>query len=171
MERLFNLDPQLIHDTILLAINVFVLFFLLSYILFKPVRKILEERKAKIKSDNEEAEMSKSEALKLKDEYEFKLKNADKQADEILAATRKKASNNEEQIIREAKTEAKKITDNARREAELEKEKVRDDVKSEIINVASTMASKVAKVNLSENDKEKLLDQTLEEIGEETWLN
>ena len=30
MERLFNLDPQLIHDTVLLMISVLVMFTLLS---------------------------------------------------------------------------------------------------------------------------------------------
>ncbi len=36
--RLFNLDPQLLHDAVLLAIAVFVMFLFLSYMLFNPAR-------------------------------------------------------------------------------------------------------------------------------------
>ena len=49
MERLFDLDMQLVQDTILLAIAVFFLFLAMSYLLFNPVRKMLEDRKLKIK--------------------------------------------------------------------------------------------------------------------------
>ena len=51
MTRLFDLDFQLLHDTVLLAIAVFFLFMMLSYLLFNPVRKMLEDRKLKIKTD------------------------------------------------------------------------------------------------------------------------
>ena len=44
MERLFDLDFQLLHDAVLLAIAVFVLFLVMSYLLFDPVRKMLQDR-------------------------------------------------------------------------------------------------------------------------------
>ena len=51
MERLFNLDPQLIHDAVLLALAVFVMFTFLSYLLFNPARDFLKKRQDKIKND------------------------------------------------------------------------------------------------------------------------
>ena len=62
MQRIFNLDPQLIQDAIILAVNIFILFLLGSYFLFNPVRKLLEDRKNKVQSDIEEAKKSKEEA-------------------------------------------------------------------------------------------------------------
>ena len=44
MERLFNLDPQLLFDAVILAISVFVMFTFLSYLLFNPVRDMLKKR-------------------------------------------------------------------------------------------------------------------------------
>ena len=44
MTRLFELDFQLLHDTVLLAISVFFLCVALSYLLFEPARKLLRER-------------------------------------------------------------------------------------------------------------------------------
>ena len=51
MTRLFNLDFQLLHDTVLLAIAIFFLFLALSYLLFNPVRKMLKDRQEKIATD------------------------------------------------------------------------------------------------------------------------
>ena len=34
MDRLIGFDPQLLHDAVLTGINVFILFFALSYLLF-----------------------------------------------------------------------------------------------------------------------------------------
>ena len=55
MERLFNLDPQLIHDAVLLALAVFVMFTFLSYLLFNPARDFLKKRQDKIKNDLDDA--------------------------------------------------------------------------------------------------------------------
>ena len=44
-ERLFDLDLQLLSDSVLTLIAVFALFLILSYNLFNPARKMLEDRK------------------------------------------------------------------------------------------------------------------------------
>ena len=51
--RLFNLDPQLLHDAVLLAIAVFVMFLFLSYMLFNPAREMLKKRQDKVKNDTD----------------------------------------------------------------------------------------------------------------------
>ena len=51
MTRLFNLDAQLLFDTALLALSVYVLFAALSYFLFKPARAVLADRRKRIESE------------------------------------------------------------------------------------------------------------------------
>lgn len=91
MTRLFNLDFQLLHDTVLLAIAIFFLFLALSYLLFNPVRKMLKDRQEKIATDIDTALADKKDAAALKAEYEAKLKNIDKEAEQILSEARQKA--------------------------------------------------------------------------------
>ena len=58
MERLFDLDWQLLADSCLSIIAVFFLFLALSYLLFNPARKMLNNRKEKIKGELDEAQRS-----------------------------------------------------------------------------------------------------------------
>lgn len=169
MERLFDLDFQLLHDAIITAVAVFVLFLAMSYLLFKPVREFLKKRQDKIQGDLDSAKQDKADALSLKEEYEAKMAGAQKEADEILSAARQKAVKNEEQIVARAKEDAAGIIRQAKNEAELEKRKAADEVKTQIIDVASIMAGKVVAAGIDTNVQESLVEETLKEVGEGTW--
>ena len=132
--RLFGLDYQLLFDAAITAINVFILFLLLSVILFNPVRNMLKKRQDKITSDRETANQSREEALAMKAEYEEKLKAANK-------------------------------------EAELEKQKAADDVKQQIVAVSAMIASKLIAKSIVESESNAIIEQTLNEMGENTWRN
>lgn len=169
--RVFGLDWQLLFDILIQGFAVFLLFIFLSYILIDPVRKVLEERREKIKNDVESAASDRAEAAKLKAEYDAKIKKADDEASEILSAARKKAVKNEENIIADANAEAARIISRANQEAELEKSKVKDEVKQEIINVATVMAGKFVAGSMDDSKQAALIDETLKEMGDDTWLN
>lgn len=171
MSRLFDLDWQLIADSCLMIIAVFVLVLVMSIFLFNPARNMLNSRKEKIRGELETAKANMDEAAKLKEEYESKLKEIDKERDSILSDARKKALANENQIIAQAKEEAARILDRARVEAELERQKLSDDVKKEIISVASVMAGKVVSASIDTTIQNQLIDETLKEMGDKTWLN
>ena len=171
MERLFDLDFQLVNDAVLLAIAVFFLFLIMSNLLFNPTRKLLQDRKDDIARDIADAKKDKEEEDKLKAEYEAKLKDINKERDAILAEARQKALKNETKIISDAKEEAAAIIARANEEAELEKKKVADEVKQEMISVAAVMASKVVAANIDTTIQNTLVEQTLKEMGESTWLN
>ena len=130
--HIFELNAQLINDVIIQAIAIFILFFFLSYILFEPVKKVLENRTEKIKNDIESAAKDKEEAAAMKAEYDEKIKSIDKEREEILAAARKKAQKREAEIVEEANAEAARIVNRANQEIELEKSKVSDDMRKEI---------------------------------------
>lgn len=169
--RLFDLDFQLLHDAVLTLIAMFVLYFALSYLLFNPVRSMLEKRKAKIAAELAEAAEAEANAKALREEYEMKLANIEKEADVILSEARKRALLSENQIIAEAKAEARRIMDRAHVEAELEKSKVADEVKTEMIQIASVLAGKIVAANMNTDIQAELIDETLKEIGEGTWLS
>lgn len=168
---LFDLTPQLLQDALLMIIAVFVLFLVASHFLFNPVREMMQKRQEKIKGELDTAKSSMEEADALKAQYEEKLKNIDKEAEVILSEARKKALDNESRIIADAKTEAAGIITQAKNEAELEKRKAADDVKKEMIKIAAIMAGKVTAEKIDASIQDSLVEETLKEIGEETWLS
>ncbi len=169
MERLFDLDFQLLHDAVITAVAVFVLFLFLSYMLFKPTRELLRKRQERIQTDLDTAKQDRDEALSLKSEYEAKMASPQKDADAVLSEARSKAGKNEEQIISRAKDEAATIIRQAHNEAELEKQKAADEIKTQIIDVASLMAGKVVAAGIDTNIQDSLIEETLKEVGEKTW--
>lgn len=170
-ERMFGIDWQLLADSSLTIIAVFALFAIMSYFLFNPARKMLNDRREKIRGELETARSDMDEAKKLREEYEGKLKVIDKEAEGILSEARSKGLANQSQIIADAKEEAARILERARVEAQLEKQKMSDDVKKEIITVASAMAGKVVAASIDTTVQDQLLDDTLKEMGENTWLS
>ena len=170
-DYLFDLTGQLLQDALLMIIAVFALFLIASHFLFNPAREMLKKRQEKIKGELDDAKESMESADALKAEYEDKLKNINKEAEEILTQARKKALDNENRIIAEAKQEAVAIIRQAKNEAELEKRKAADDVKKEMISIAAMMAGKVTKDAVDVSVQDSLVEETLKEIGENTWLN
>ena len=168
---LFNLDAQLLFDTALLAIAVFFLVLAMSYLLFNPARKMLKDRQERISNDIDSAKEDKESAAALKAEYEAKLKEVDKEAEGILAEARQKAMKNQAKMIDEAKEEASRIVKRAQEEAELEKKHAMDDMKQEMITVAAMMAQKGVAASIDTNIQSTLVDETLKEMGESTWLS
>lgn len=171
MSRLFDLDWQLLADSTLMLIAIFVLFLIMSYFLFNPARKMLNARREKIQSELESAKQDMESSRKLREEYEAKLKDVDKEAEGILSEARRKALGSENQIIAQAKEEAAAILDRARTEAELEKQKMSDDVKKEMVSIASLMAGKVVSASIDTTVQNQLIDETLKEMGDKTWLS
>lgn len=169
--RLFDLDFQLLADTSLTIIAVFALFLVASHLLFNPVRDMLEKRQEKIKTELDSAASDMESARALREEYEAKLKDINKEAETILAEARKKALANENKIVADAREEAARIIERANTEAELEKKKAVDDVKREMVVLASMMAGKVVNAAIDTTVQDSLIEETLKEIGEDTWLS
>ena len=169
--RLFDLDFQLFHDAALMIIAVVALFLIMSYFLFNPARDFLKKRQEKIRTELEDAKNNQEDAKALKAEYESKLKNIDKEAESILADARKRALANENRIIASAKEDAAAIIERAKEEAKLEKQKMADEVKKEIVAVAALMAGKVVASKVDVTIQDSLIDETLKEMGDSTWLS
>jgi len=153
----------------LTGINIFILFFALSYLLFNPARDFLEKRRKKIADELEQAALDQKSAAEMKAEYDAKLKAVNKEADAILEEARRKAKRREAEILDEARAEAARIVERAGKEIELERKKALDEMKQEVVSIASLMAGKVVAASIDTKVQDALIDETLKEMGENTW--
>ena len=154
---------------IITAVNVFVLFFAIGYILSPMVARMLSKRKVQIADTLETARMSKEEAALQAKMYEDKLTNFEEEREAILHRAREKAKVREDEIVGEAFAEAGRITDRADREAALLRAKVKDDIKRDMVTFAAAAAAKLIAENMDAKVQDELIEQTLEDMKETTW--
>lgn len=170
-DKIFGLDSQLLVDTGITLIAMLILFILLSYLLFNPARKLIQKRKDFIQGQLDEAAKAQSDAIEMKSRYDEKLSQVDAEAADMLADARRKALDKEKEIVEKASEEAHLIKVRAEKEVELEKNKVRDEMKQEMVQVASAMAGKFVAASMDEDKQAQLIDETLKEMGDDTWQN
>ena len=87
--------------------NLAILFLIVKKFLFKPVRKMLDERKAAVEKEYAAAEEAKQSAEKSMAEWDEKMKSAKNEADEII----RKASENAAILSNKMTAEAKEKAD------------------------------------------------------------
>lgn len=171
ISRLFGLDAETVSSTLIVMLSMFVLFILLGYLLFDPVKQFLAQRQERIANKLHEADEAEYAAQKIKEEYEAKLKQIQKETDQILEQARKKALEKEQKILADAQAEAEKIVSRGRLEIEREKAQVRDDIRNEIVEVASLLAGKFIEANMTEEKQRQLIRETMDGMGDQAWMN
>jgi len=131
-------------NLIFTVINILVLFGGLWFVLFKPVRKILDERQAEADREFEEAKAKQAEADAAKEKYDDSLAELEKNRAEAMTEARRKADSEYQRIIGHAEVQAKDITDRATIEAENQKKKILKSAEEEIADMVVEAAGKVA---------------------------
>ncbi len=147
---------QLIHFSVLVGA--------LSYLLYKPVQKIFEERAGRIEAGLKAAEENIAQQGKIKD-YQSKVKKeAEKQATEILDEARQKAEQRRKQILAEAKQESEAVREKLVKEWETEKKQLLVSMRQELVDSVIAVSQKVIGKSLDKKEQTALIDQEIDSI-------
>lgn len=157
-----TIDPVTMIATLL---NTLILFLVLKHFLFKPVNKILDERREKVEKTYKEADDKLTEASRLETEYTEKLANAKAESAEIVKNATKRAQLRSDEIIAEAKTDASGLIVKANADIEKEKKRAVNQIKDEISDIALMVAEKVVEKEISPKDHERLIENFISEFG------
>ncbi len=147
-------------------LNLLILFLVLKHFLFKPVNKVLDDRKAEVEQTYKEADEAKENAKALEAEYSTKLEGAKEESAEIVREATKKAQARGDEIIADAKTEARAIVDNAHDQIEREKKIAVNQIKDEITDIALGAAAKIVEKEVSTKDNERLIENFIDSVGD-----
>lgn len=158
-----TIDPVTMIATL---INTLILFLVLKHFLFKPVNKILDERKKNVEETYRQADEKLTEAARLESEYTEKLANAKAESAEIVKNATKRAQTRSDEIIAEAKSEASSIIVKANADIEKEKKRAVNQIKDEISDIALAVAEKVVEKEIDPKDHERLIESFISELGE-----
>ncbi|MEE3466848.1 MAG: ATP synthase F0 subunit B [Eubacterium sp.] len=131
-------------NLIFTVINILVLFGGLWFVLFKPVRKILDERQAEANREYDDAKAKQAEANAVKEKYDESLEELEKGRAEAMLEARRRADGEYQRIIDRAEAQAKDITDQATLDAENQRKKILKSAEDEIADMVVEAAGKVA---------------------------
>lgn len=146
--------------------NLFLLYLILKRFLFKPVKKVLDERQKTVDTQYAAAAEAERAANESRTAWEGKLAEADARAEAILEDATSNAKARGEKIVAEAKERAEGILRVAESEAELERRKAAEDIKREIVEVSGALAEKMLAREINTEDHRALIDSVIEKIGD-----
>ena len=163
-----NLDVISVNlwQILISLINLFLLFLIIKKFLFKPVKKVLDERQKELDDQYAAAKEAELQANEDRRAWEEKLSGADAQADAILQSATDNAKYRGDKMIAEAKERADGIIRHAQNEAELERQKAVDGIKREIVEVSGALTEKMLEREINTDDHRALIDSFIEKIGD-----
>ena len=148
--------------------NLLVMFLILKHFLFKPVMKMMAARQAQVDKIYDDANQDRTQAADMKQEYEQRLATAREEADGLVRNAVTTAQRRGDTIVAEANSQASHIKQKAEEEIALEKKQMLMSVRSEISDMAVSIASKVVEREIQKEDHENFMDEFIRNVGEES---
>lgn len=141
-----------------------ILLLILQRFLYKPVLKMLEDRKKTIADSLKNAEEIEKRLTAVTAEREEQLKKASREAESII----KEATASANQIIAEARNKAsadiEDMVEKAHQGIALDKEKMRQEIRAELADLVVVGLQKVTGKVLSEKDQKEMVQKSVKEL-------
>ena len=148
--------------------NLFIIFLILKKFLWKPVKKMMEQRQAMVDKQFADAAAAQAQADANQAQWAEKLAGADDEANSRIAAADETARRHGDRIVAEAKDKAAGILRQAESEAQLERQKATASIKGEIASVSAELAEKLLEREVNPADHTRLIESFLDEVGDAT---
>ncbi|TRZ36697.1 F0F1 ATP synthase subunit B [Niallia circulans] len=143
-----------------------VLLMLLKKFAWGPIMGIMKQREEFVANEIDSAEKNRIESAKLLEEQRELLKEARTEAKELIDNAKSQGELQRETIIADARKDAERLKNSALLEIEQQKEKAVTAIREQVSSLSVLIASKVIEKELSEQDQEKLINDYIQEVGE-----
>jgi F-type H+-transporting ATPase subunit b len=151
---------------IVAAVNFIVFLGVIYLIFFKPVSRLLEQRRSRIEQGLRDADIARQEREKASDERLAALTEARKEAEDILARAQKVADENRERDMAETRAQLEQLRTQAAADIASEKERALADVRSQVAELALAAASRVVGETMTSEREKRLVNEFLTEVGQ-----
>ena len=168
-DRVFGINQETLIEIIANVTNVAILAAALAYLLYRPVRNILNKRTTKIQGQLIQAEEELEKATELRRKYEQRMEEVEREREEILSEARKVAADSSRRLIAEAKKEADTIRERTAATVEMEWERAENDMRAAIIDVSAVMSEKFVKLAINKETHDRLFDETISDLEGMKW--
>ena len=145
-------------------VSFLVLLYLLKRFVYPPILEILESREKKIAGDIATAEKLKTEAQKLREDFEAELKQAHEKAESIIKLAQEKSRKSRDENIQETQAKCKQMLDEAEREIKRGQEKLFQEIRGHIATLTIASTEKILSRTISQEDRNRLAEESIEEV-------
>lgn len=154
----------LLKDFLYRCLNFAIVFGVLAYVLTKPLRKGLGERRAQLIETLEKANNARELAEAKVAEYEHKLAASDHEITELLAQAKEANSQERDNALAEAQAVADTVRKEARQCADREIERARRELRAETAQLAISMAEDRLRQEITNEDHARLVTENLQQM-------
>ena len=151
--------PQLIAQ----IVNFSILVVVLRMVLYKPVLKMLDERKEKIAAGLNAAEIARAEALAAQANIQGQLDQARQEGQTIVAGAQQIASRIQAEAREQSGRDAEAQRQRALADIQLERDRAIADLRGEFADITVAAAEKVINQSLDRGAHQRIIDETLAE--------
>jgi F-type H+-transporting ATPase subunit b len=159
MDQLVHVN-QLIAHAISFVIFLFLVRGAFNAIIFPPMR----ERREKIRAEFERIELEKAEVQKIRQEYEAFLKKLEQESRQRIQEAVSEGQRVATEIREGSRKEAQEMITRAREEITLERDKAQAALRNEVVDLATEIAGKLIREELTPDKHRKLVDNFLAEV-------
>ncbi len=163
-EAFLGVNPWTALFTLLNTVTIFLVG---KKYLFGPIMKMVADRQKQIDDQFAEAAQAKANAQALEAEYQDKLSAATETGERLVREAVARGQQRQEEILRQANSDAAAILEKASADIAQEKKKALNDAKDEISVIAMAIATKVVARELTADHQDLLVDNFINELGEE----
>jgi F-type H+-transporting ATPase subunit b len=158
---LVQVDPGLFIWTI---VTFLVLLTLLAKFAWSPLLQALERRQAMIRKSLDDAQEATKELERLNLEARQIIRRARVDAEAVISQSRSDGERLREEIKQKARVEADRIVKSAERQIQLETTRALQQIRHEAVDLSVMIASKIIQRNLSKEDNERLINDTIKQF-------
>lgn len=163
--------PKSAGEVIMPAIMTIIVFVVVMAFLalnvWPKITKALDERNTKITSEIEAAEAARKQARDALEEYERNLAEARAEAQRMLEETKAKQGELAAELKAKSDRELSELRERAMNDIETAKRAAVNEIYAHSVTLASAMAGKILQREVSEQDQQRLIDETLSELGQQ----
>ncbi len=163
MEALASLgiDPKVMLAQ---AVNFFVLLAILSFFIYKPLLRVLDERKDRIAKAEKNADKIEKQLAKTEELTKEELQKAQKQASEIIAHAKKSAKETEDRLVADAKTKVEKVVEEGRQQIAKERDEATAKIQGEVSKIVLLATEKLLGREINDKDQSRLVSEASKEL-------
>ena len=163
MEKWLSFDPGLFMWTI---VTFLIVLFILKWKAWGPLMSALDKREEDIKNALSAADRAKEDAEKASQDYEELIKKAHSESQQIISDSKIAGEKVKNGIESAAKEKAEEMIEKAKIQIEAERQKAIQEIKSSVVDLSIEAASKILEKNMDSKENRKLVDQTLDSVGQ-----